>query len=174
MGVWGFRKSMKIAGLVTIVFGFLGAVACGVPLFGLKPGFYPIGDPGLELLDHYRSKASVQIYLSGHAGISLGGKSDVTLEELRIAVRKVEGRDIASIMLAKSYIDKSLHLRVEELLLEEGFNAVLITGAHSSGTILERYRIKAELRGTGQAATRPESKSEDGANPQPEAEGRSQ
>lgn len=140
---------MKIARLVTIVVGLFGSVACGAPLFGLKPGFYPIGDPGLELLDHFRSKASVQIYLSWDAGISIGGKSDVTLEELRIAVRKIKGRDIASVMLGKSYVDESLHLRVEEILIEEGFDAVLTTGAHSSGASLERYTIKAEQAATG-------------------------
>jgi hypothetical protein len=163
---------MKMARFITIAFGLLGAVGCFAPPFDLKPGFYAGDDPGWGRLNDLRNKASVHIDLSGHAGISIGDEFDLTLEELRVAVRKVEGRVLAAVLLEKNYIDQSLHLRVEELLLEEGFNAVLITGAHSGGAYLERYTTKAE-GGRGQPATGPESKSGDGDKPQPEAEGRS-
>ena len=140
---------MKIARLVTIIFGSLGSVAFGATLFGLTPGFYSTGDPGLDLLEHYRNKASVQIYLSWDTGISLGDETDITLEQLRGAVKKTKVRALASVLLHKNYTNKSLHLRVEELLIEEGFDAVLTTGAHSSGAYLERYTIKAEQAATG-------------------------
>jgi hypothetical protein len=159
---------MKLTCIAPIAVGWLGILGAAEPRFDLKPGFYSGDEPGWARLNELENKASVHIDLSWHAGISIGKESDMTLDELRSAVRKIKGRALASVRLDKNYSDKSLHLNVEKLLLDEGFNAVLITGAHSGGAYLERYTTKSEA-GAGQAATGPESKSDGSQKRQPES-----
>lgn len=135
---------MKLTYIAVMAVGWIGILVAGEFPLDLKPGFYSLNDPRLARLIEFRNKASVHIYLSWTEGISIDEKSDLTLEELRSAVRKTKGRAVASVLLLKNYTDKSLHLHVENLLIEEGFNSVLTTGAHSSGAYLERYTTKAE------------------------------
>jgi len=140
---------MRLAYKAAMAVGWVGILGAAEPRFDLEPGFYSLDEPGLARLNEFRDKASVHIYLSWTDGISIGEESDITLDELRSAVRKTKGRVLASVLLLKNYTDKSLHLHVEKLLIEEGFNAVLTTGAHSSGASLERYTTNAEQDATG-------------------------
>ena len=67
--------------------------------------------------------------------------------------------------------------REDYLRLAEGYENRRISGGQlmleSNEILIRANKKKAEQAGTGQPATRPESKSEGGDKPQPEAEGRS-
>jgi hypothetical protein len=62
---------------------------------------------------------------------------------------------------------------LERFFFSRGYGRVLFLGARGSGVQVYKDSTKGEQVGTGQPATRPESKSEGSDKPQPEAEGRS-
>jgi hypothetical protein len=122
--------------------------------------------------------------VSGHAGISIpnadaqGWEQNVTLKQVEGRFNKDSQKKLAIILLEKNYTgsdkpDES-HTALVKLLLKVGFDRVIVTQAHSRLTIIEEIHKKSEQVGTGQPATRPESKSEGSDKPQPESEGRSQ
>jgi hypothetical protein len=132
----------------------------GDPAIHLKPGFYAGDDPRLKTLSALRKKADLHINLSWHAGISIGDESNLTLKQLKKAVGKMEKKALASVMLEKNYTDQKLHLDVEKVLLESGFKAVLIVGAHSSGMNLEKYSVRNGKKEPGKS--KPRSKKHEG------------
>lgn len=150
------EKMKLVYFLIATAFGSLACTSAADPVFKPKPGFYSADDPDWKRLSELIEKADFRLNLSWHAGISLGDKTDLTLEQLKVALKKVKKKALASVLLEKNYTDNSLHLKVEKILLDEGFEGVLITGAHSRGTYLERHTT----RKTGQdGAAKPASES---------------
>lgn len=135
---------MKFALLSALAFGGLSFAAMADPAFNLKPGFYSGDEQGWRQLSALDQRADVNIDLSGHAGISLGDRQNLTLGQLKEALKQVKTKHLALILFEKNYTDEALHFKVEKLLFSDGFKEVLITRAHSSGTFLVKYTNSAE------------------------------
>lgn len=114
----------------------------------LKPGFYAVGEPGCIILLDYGEKANLSISLSWHDGISISSKKkwNITLDDLRSEIRKTKERTLAKILLEPMYWDKDLHEQVVRILQEEGFEEIVIFGAHSRGIILEKHIVNSEQK----------------------------
>ena len=134
----GKRGPSAGAGFVT------GGHLHGKPGLDLKPGFYLGNDPRWDQLSRFTNGADVHLGISRDAGISMGSRSNLSLEELAAEMKPVKSKRLASILLAKNYSDDALRMKVEKLLFEPGFEQVVITRAHSSGAYLESCRRQAE------------------------------
>ncbi len=113
--------------------------------FGLKAGFYNGDDPNTAKLWTLIDQADFRIDLSWHNGISSGGEDGLTLAQVKGRVIETEGRRMAHIVMAKNYIEESLHVEIERLLFTEGFEYVLMTTAHSQGVYLNSLIRKKTL-----------------------------
>lgn len=136
---------MNLTPLLALAFATLPAHA--EPTFDLKPGVYSMDHPAWKALNEFERKADVHIRLSGHAGISLGDRENLTLNQLGEALKLIKVKKIAVILLEKNYIDGTIHLKVEKALFHLGFQEVLIVRARGFGTEVVQFTERAGKAG---------------------------
>lgn len=79
---------MKPALLAALAIGGLTLSMLAAPELDFKPGFYPDHDARWKQLSDFENRADLRIDLSGHAGISLGDRQNLTLDQLKQAIAK--------------------------------------------------------------------------------------
>jgi hypothetical protein len=181
---------MKLLTLTLLLFG---SFAFGEEL---KLGFYPAhaeGDaPTADLIWKLEKSADREVWHDkaknfdlGLGEVTGGARSpiDFKFEQIVGFLTDERHKDLIVVYFDKTVMwneKEFISARADEVtkqMLGVGYKRVIILGAHAFGvhyvadTMLESKT--AEQAGSGQPATRPESKSEGSEKPQPEAEGRS-
>jgi hypothetical protein len=162
----------------------------------LKLGFYPAfaeeGGPTAEAMWDLEKSADRVVWHDkaknfdlGLGAITDGARSPIefNFDQIKSFLEGEKHKDLIVVYFDKTVMWNEKEFvserarEVSKQMLDVGYKRVIVLGAHSMGvhyvadTNLETK--KAEQAGTGQPATRPESKSEGSDKPEPEAEGRS-
>jgi hypothetical protein len=120
-------------------------------------------------------------------GVGRTDKAQGIHHSIRFSLEELEGffddqrhKDMIVVVVAKNvWTDEELQnhvLKLRDYFVARGYKKVVIQQGLGGGRgihLEHDAKAKAEQAGTGQPATRPESKSEGGDKPQPESEGRS-
>lgn len=117
-----------------------------VPTFtALQAGYYELDHPAESSVAEFPGKSKVSVWLSGHNGISLesasgeGWDNNLTLDQLKNRLEKTEDKTQAAIMLEKNFSGENKEDEaVSELLMQIGFETIVVQSCHSSATVIDK------------------------------------